>query len=239
MIKLILLLLIAMFIMIAVISLVYFIIYKVLINRRIVSGETNKRKMISPFWMTIILFAIVFVIYLIVSVILSRVAYESNDQDTIPDEYFYATYDYNVYYPDEMNTGYLSNFSIEENPGYEKYEEVMGDIKFTYFISCEEFDTYHPAFIIYAEYTGDKEGTFSTDYMGKFLTQEGIEICGTGAGGGDYEEYICVVGNTSIDCSFSFDLHFYEEGADKEAIEANIDEVSFAHGTVVLDLKRE
>lgn len=220
-----LLLFITLFLLVAV-CIVYFVYYKSTINKRLENGVTNGKKMISPLWMAII-FLIIALIVLIVVPMLLRMGGTVSDINEIPEKYWNASYDYQVYTPDEVESGFLGNYSIDENTGYERYEEVDGNIRFTYFISREAYDSYHPAFIIYAEYVGTEDiKNLSMGFYGEFFTSEGQDICGTGASGGEFSDYVCVVGNPSIDCGFSLDFYLVDPIAEKKILDEQMQDDS-------------
>ncbi len=65
--------------------------------------------------------------------------------------------------------------------------EILGDIKFTCFISSSARDPYHPAFIIYAQYIGTEE-IAAFGYKGEYLTNDHIEIAGKEGLGADAQD---------------------------------------------------
>ena len=202
------------FLVLAVTVAVYFFIYKRNINKALVDRESVRRRMPPPYKVLIVASVIIFV-GTILFISIKRVG--SSDGENIDDKYYEAKYSFNVYQPEEM-TGYLSVYSIEENVGYKKYVEEQGDVRVTYFLSEDAYDTYHPEFIAYVEYLGDKEMLYY-GYSGKFLTPEGTNIVGMGAAGADAEEYFVVVGSSSIECVFGLDIYYYDTQAKGDEME--------------------
>jgi len=186
----------------------YYLYYSKAINKRLKERPQNRKRMLSP--KTVVIVAIITALLLFsVSVLLVRM--KQSEAINIGEQYLTAQYDYEVFTPQEMQQGYLESYSIDNNIGYKKHEEILGDIKFTYFVSLGSYDVYHPAFIIYVQYIG-QEDIVSFGYQGDYLTNEHIKIAGKEGAGADAQEYICILGNTSIDCIFQLSLFYY--GAD-------------------------
>ena len=118
---------------------VYSFIYKRNINKALNDRDSVKRRMPPPY-KVLIGAASVIIILTILFISVVRVN-SGNNGGGLEDKYFAASYSFNVYQPDEM-TGYLSAYSIEENVGYKKYVEDIGDVRVTYFMSEENYDVY-------------------------------------------------------------------------------------------------
>ena len=187
---------------------IYFLAYKKRINRQISDSGIKQRKMTPP-WRFAIIVIIVALAGLSAFMAVLSLRYFENPGDEVADEYYEATYDFMSYSPDEMSQGYLSAFSMDSNAGYTKDTVTDNDVRFTYFIRNDDYNTYHPSFIVYAEYIGDKAFT-SYDIDGKFLTDTEGLIIGRGWGGADKDAYLAVLGNASIDCVFSLTVSYYD-----------------------------
>lgn len=203
----------------------YFLIYKRRINRAVTEEKIPKRKMASPAQFALMM---IFIFLLGLGIYLSFLLISTGtQQSSIKTEYYDASYNFNVYDRSEMD-GYLSVYSRESNPGYSKYIETMGDIEFTYFIRDDKHDTYHPSFLIFAEYIG-KEKITQYGYDGNFLSDTEEVIGGFGMAGGSTESCIVAVGNTDIECYFSFEVAFY---TDYEKYDEDIGKGAASHETV-------
>ena len=186
---------------------IYFGIYKTRINKQINTLNAKPQKMMPP-W----LFAIIIVIVVLVGFSISittRYMLSASNANRIPDQYYQATYSFKSYSPDEMSQGYRNNFSIESNAGYTKHVTVENDVKFTYFTRNDEYNTYHPSFIVYVEYIGAKH-VLVNGLNGKFLTDSEALITGQGWGGGYSDKYFTVLGNASVECIFSLTVYYYD-----------------------------
>jgi len=131
-----------------------------------------------------------------------------------PQEYRSAVYDYQSYNASQM-TGYRSLYSIENNPGYTKMIEQYGDIRFTCFVRNEGFDYYHPSFIVYAEYLGDKDILYF-GVQGSFFAPDDSQMTGKGHAGSEYERYVCVIGTSTIQSRFELSLYLFDSGIKSE-----------------------
>jgi hypothetical protein len=224
------LLILLIIVIIAVASIIYLLFYRHRINRQLNDETVRTRRLLSPLAFTIIVSFVVLIAGFAITLAL-RGSYSSNESSRPPQEYFDAIYDFDVYSPDEM-TGYRSLYSIYENKGYMKSVSQQGDIRFTYFISDEAFDFFHPAFIIYAEYTGDKEILYS-GWMGNFYTPQDINLGGVGGAGSEFSEYICFIGTSSIQSRFELNVYLYDSTQKSE----NMDDYSVASETISVWVK--
>lgn len=201
---------------------VYFILYQKRINQALVNPMGNQRKWPSPGKVALIFVGVILVLF-VVFLLIKR---GSGATEGIDEMYWEGKYDFKTYSAEEM-TGYLANYSIEENEGYTKEVEEIGDIRFTKFISDQPYDTFHPQFVMYVEYIGDDEAGFY-GYDGKFCTDEMETICGMGAAGSDYTDYFVVIGSSTVPCYFTYDAYIYPESY----YESGKKSEDFADGTV-------
>ncbi|MGL6202295.1 MAG: hypothetical protein ACRC3H_25555 [Lachnospiraceae bacterium] len=230
--------LVIIIITIAVIA-VYYSHYTHIINMRLKEQTSSEKKIWPPSTVAIVTSFAGLALFSI-TILLIRLNGSASDID---DRYLQSQYDYNVFAPEDMQQGYLSNLSMSENAGYTKYEKTAGDIKFTYFISNESYDIFHPAFILFAEYIGTSN-IVNYGVQGDFLTDTHDSIAGKGFSGAEVSDYICVVGNTSIDCVFQLSLYYYDENnsinlqQDKTIMTGNNENHSTASGTINIELDR-
>ena len=186
---------------------VYYFSYTRIINTRLQGQISNGKKLWSPAKVAIVT---AFIGLILFSSIVLLIRMNNTEANSIDDQYLNSIYSYEVYSPEDMGRGYLGSFSVSENIGYTKTEETIGDIKYTNFISNDKFDIYHPAFIIFAEYVGESD-VVSYGVQGTYLTTTHEPIFGTGSSGADVPDYICIIGNTSIDCIFQLSLYYYDK----------------------------
>jgi len=225
-------------IVVAVIA-VYYNHYTRIINQRLKEQVSDGKKVWSPATVAIITAFFGLVLFSI-TVLLVRI---NSPTSSIDDRYFQAQYDYEAYAPEYIQQGYLSGFSIAENAGYTKHEETTGDIKYTYFISNERYDIFHPAFIIFVEYIGTGD-IISYGIQGAFLTDTSETICGKGFSGADVSDYVCIIGNTSVDCIFQISLYYYDEDGgiallqDETIMNSNSESYSTAFGAINIEINR-
>lgn len=187
--------------------LIYFLFYKRRVNKVLASGAVKPKRLLSPLSFSVCLIIVVLIVFGGISVARSLLA--KNEPANMDDRYFNAVYNFDAYNKDEMSEKYLSSYSIDENEGYTKYTEKKGDILFTFFIRNDSYDTYHPSYLIFVQYTGRLNVKYY-GLEGDFLTSSGSVICGKGFAGPPVQDYFMVIGNTSIDCSFSLEVAYYD-----------------------------
>lgn len=195
-----------------VIVLTYYLYYTRTINRQLKNRQTLDRKLLSPASVGIMM---IIATLFAVSVATMVIYYSGQNYQYIDDQYE-EQYHFQVYSPAEMDKGYLRQFSIESNEGYEKHEEIIDDVKFTYFTSQDSYDTYHPSFIVYAEYIGEKN-VLTYSYDGYYLTEEYENIAVKIGSDAYVEDYICILGNTPTSSIFLLSVYYCdpEEISDK------------------------
>ncbi len=208
---------------------IYYFVYKNNINTAIHNGSVPKYRMMSPLKFTTIVIIGIFVIFGATFYIATLRAY-NNSNNELDDKCYDGDYEFNVY-EDKNIPSYLSVYNMNSNPGYNKKEEIKGDLKYTYFISTESYDNFHPSLIMFIQYTG-KEKVVNFGYNGKFLTPDESPqtICGFGASGGEFDNYIMVVCNRSVNSIFSFELSLYKDFVKYD----NLVDGAIAHETIDL-----
>jgi len=189
----------------------YWAFYRQRINKQLHDETPYPRKLLSPWAFSIISAFIVLIAFAGLTTIM---ALNDFGADKVPLEYRNAVYDYRDFSSSQM-TGYRSLYSIDENPGYTKSVEQVGDIRFTSFIRSEAFDYYHPSFIIYAEYTGDKSILYR-GIQGSFYAPDDRQMASNGSAGGDFEDYICVIGTSTIQSRFELSIYLFDSGIKSE-----------------------
>jgi uncharacterized membrane protein len=172
-------------------GLIYLILYKNAINKRLNSGELYnepaKKPMMTPIKFMAILFSIYLAVVLII-IVLNAIfmfnpkneKYQVNEVETFP-----------VVYSCESNetsgTIYEDLSADEDISGYIRKVKTDGDFRFVYYMRSDEWDGdgLFPEIIIYAEYTGDMDG-FKTGYEMSAKNSDGEignSTCDSSAGG--------------------------------------------------------
>ena len=135
-------------------TLIYYGIYRHNINKRLAQGITHKKGLMSPWWMPVILLAasVILSTPILVIVILSAVSYGViTDVEHVEVSVSMET---GFYTAEEMEEGFLSVYSIEENPGYAKTTQTVGEMEFTCFAAEDLSESYHPHYLVYSDITG-------------------------------------------------------------------------------------
>lgn len=187
------------------ITAIYFAYYRSQIEKRLASPSLDRQKSLwSPLRVCLTSVIGVLVLFAAVSIIIYAASPASEPQ-TYP-----SPYHAEFLTQEDMASGYLSAYSDDENPGYTKYEEIIGDVKYTYFISDEESDAFHPAFIVKAEYVGKTPAPYQ-DASVSFLTPESEKISGIAVSAYDANGIVWIVGNAFNDCKVSCIVDFYSD----------------------------
>lgn len=182
----------------------YYLIYKKLINKGL--NDPNNTKKNIPSLPSFILAAILTVIIIYGIIISVSAIISRNEENRVePPICSYTEIDLDK---EDNEKKYSEIYSISENTGYDKYEEKINDIRFTYFISESEYDTYHPSFIVFAEYTGNEE-ILHRGVNGTFYYIDNSLIGGYGYAGGDGTNILCFIGDASYECIFELEVAFY------------------------------
>lgn len=183
----------------------YLFYYRSMINRRL-NDPTHKQntRLWSPMRASITAIISILTIF---SVICMLFATSRPEMISTPAQ---TTYHAQILSLDEMKEGYLSQYSIKENTGYTKQEQVLDDVRYTYFISTEKTDPFHPSFLIYAEYIGAGTPKYY-DANVSFQTFEGQEMTNVMVGGSELKaSTVCIMGNAFADSTISCNVDFYE-----------------------------
>lgn len=153
-------------------TLIYYFIYQHTINKRLAEGVTNKRKLISPVWMPMILLAAMALLFppavILLSILVINGAVASGSEVVVEEENVYFTEvemeDYeNSMYTDtafysaaEMQEGFRSVYSMEENPGFTKLATAdLGQMQMTCFVSEEPGNMCTPLYLAYTSLPDD------------------------------------------------------------------------------------
>lgn len=216
-------------VVIAVIT-IYLGIYRRNINKAVDQSGKVHRKMPAPYKVALGVIAVVLVTYIVILAVL-RAGGAGND---IPESYYDGKYTFKEYSSEGM-TGGLSVYSIKENPGYEKFVEEKNNLRITYFLSETPYDTLHPTFLVYVEYTGEEEAEYY-GYYGEFQTDSGAGLMGAGGAGAEYNDYVVFVGNHNMPCQFALNMYYYGSDYYEQADTTDIKEHAIAGDEIVISL---
>ena len=189
----------------------YRVFYQHRINKRLHDESLKRRKLPSPLTFSVFTVVAALIVFAATTAFMALTDFGA---ERVPAEYRNAVFDYQAFGPNQT-AGYRSRFSIDENPGYTKTVEQKGDIRFTVFVRETAFDHYHPSFIIFAQYTGDKDIL----YYGidtKYYAPDDRQMTGRGHAGPPYEGYICVIGTSSIQSRFELGVYLFDTAMKSE-----------------------
>ena len=175
---------------------IYLRVYTNRINRRL-RGElpAGGKAMWSPLRFCITfaaVFALILVILLSIFILAANAAGGNTDN-------WRCTYDFRT--QEEIAGTYLAGYSMEENPGFLRYEAEDENFRYTAFLSTDPFDEMHPGFLVFAEYIGKTELTAydMQSFCGLFTPSDPQEQgTGSGAGGGTPASVVCFYGSIDL-----------------------------------------
>lgn len=196
----------ALFALASLVIILYLFYYRSKINRRLADQtHTGKTLLWSPLRVCLTTVIGALALFAIICMILaaSRPAMTSSPAP--------SAYHARIFSSEEIKDGYMNQYSIQENAGYNKQEKVINDVKYTYYISTEGTDAFHPAFLIFAEYIGEGIPKYH-DANVSFQTFEGQEMANTTVGGYETKDTtVCIVGNVFVDSNISCIVDFYDD----------------------------
>ena len=183
---------------------IYYVIYTVVINRRIRRGITDKRQLTD---MSKIGLIIVIVVLALFSWGQAQF-YNSTSYNTRNDFIVVDVSD-----PDNPQLGmtgnpemgdvsYVKFLSDDENPGYDKNVVEDGEFTFTVFTRASAADAYHPDFFCFVDYAGELTGGFEVSKLGAFESPEGDARQWSAGSGGTHVDRLLFLGNMDDDCAF-------------------------------------
>ena len=211
---------------VAVAFLIYYVIYTVVINHRIRRGITDGKQLtdFSKIAMLIVIAVLVYMYW--------GQAKFYNSAFTNTRNNFVSV---DVSDPDKPqllsqsnseidDIAYVTAYSDEENPGYDKNVYVNGDFTYTVFTRAGAVDDFHPDFLCFVEYTGDADEDTGFYEMAGFESPEDDGRGGRGgSGGGPFPDKVLYMGNLDEDCAFVVNLCTLDEEA-KAAYDAAFDQ---------------
>lgn len=201
-------------------TLIYYGIYRHNINKRLAQGITHKKGLMSPWWMPVILLAasVFLSMPILAIVIFSAVSYGVvTDVEHVEVSVSMET---GFYTAEEMEEGFLSVYSMEENAGYTKNTQTVGEMEFTCFAAEDLFASYHPHYLVYSDVTG----TLPEDAVFLFegtLCQDGSPVEGYSNIAYADEMPICIISGMQEDAAVSDHmLHLNCTAFDSAAVSA-------------------
>ena len=184
---------------------IYYVIYIIIINRRIERGITTEGRLFDT---SKVLMAVA--IGVLLTIIFANAMAAKDPAQTTRNSYCVV----DVSDPEnpqlstavnrdiEDDVSYVKAYSKDENPGYAKDVLVDGDFTFTTFMRTGGADEYHPDFFCFAEYTGDETYGLKTYYTEGFDAFNDDVREGYGGSGGGMPAQLLYVGNLDEDCAF-------------------------------------
>ena len=183
---------------------IYYVIYTVVINRRIRRGITDRKQLTD---MSKIAMIIVIVVLALYSWGQARF-YNSASYNTRNDFIVVDVSDPDnpqlgmTGNPDMDDISYVKLLSDDENPGYDNYVVEDGEFMFTVFTRTAAADAYHPDFFCFVDYTGELTGDFEVSELGAFESPEGDARQWSAGSGGTHVDRLLFLGNMDEDCAF-------------------------------------
>ncbi len=205
---------------------IYWLIYAHKINKRILSGENEGRKLIDipkVVMIATIVGLVVFCGILMIVIDNSNQVYAvSRNNYAIIDVSDPDNYEYITNIGGELNdASFAKAYNMEENPGYSREVVESGDYVFTVFERTSPADSFHPDFLCYAQYVGDDMENMSC-YKEAGYTQLNAESSSFSLGSGGYiNECLLYIGYLDEDWQFDITMSLLDEEAEMRYMEAN------------------
>lgn len=135
-------------------TLIYYVIYRHNINKRLKQGITHKKGLMSPVWMAVILLVATFFLGapILLIIITSAATYGLIAEVEVAE--VSESMEIGFYTAAEMEEGFLDVYSMEENAGYTKTVQSSGEMEFTCFAAEDLYESYHPHYLVYSDVTG-------------------------------------------------------------------------------------
>ena len=183
---------------------IYYVIYTVVINRRIRRGITDK-KQLADFSKV----ALIIIIAVLAYVCWDQARFYNSAQHNTRNSFIVVDVSdpdnpqlSMTGNPDMDDVSYVKLLSDDENPGYDKHVATDGEFTFTVFTRTAAADAYHPDFFCFVDYTGDLTGDFEVSELGSFEAPEGDARAWSAGGGGAHVDRLLFLGNMDEDCAF-------------------------------------
>lgn len=222
-----------MVLLISIPSFIYLKIYQDRINRRMSRIDEKDRKPMPEPRRFCIIWSVAVVILPILFIAVINSVSDSRTVDGI-------SCGFEVFEGDDMDNGYIANFSMEENTGYIKAEKEEKNFRITAFFSKEAYDGIHPNFIVYVCCT-DNEEYAAEDIHGEFFCDYSENILGGRSyTGGDGEKIVCFAGymqeSPEYNEYFRGHVYYMDEENMKEEKKSDYEEVKFINTGCIFTL---
>ena len=199
---------------VAVAFLIYYVIYTVVINHRISKGITDGKRLtdFSKIAMLVIIAVLAYMYWSQSKFYNSAYAHTRNNFVSVdvsdPDKPQLMSQTNS----DIDDISYVTVYSDEENPGYDKNVYAEGDFMYTVFTRAGAVDDFHPDFLCFVEYMGDADESVAFYEMAGFESPEddGRGWRG-GSGGFTFPDEVLYMGNLDEDCTFVVNLCTLDE----------------------------
>lgn len=215
--------------LIAVLSLiavfVYYIIYSRHINMKIASGEITGKRMVD---IPRVIFTVTLAVLLIYALTVTFALKQSRNQVYEENRNTFSVINLSDYTFDscsgtlaDRDASYARIYSKESNDGYRKTVSKDGDFIFTAFTRAGQHDAFHPDFLCFVDYTGEKAEDLSLYETYEYADTDTMESAGEiGSGGGRPADSMLVIGNANDTDSFRITLSLLDGKGENEYSEA-------------------
>lgn len=230
-------------ILIAVSIFVYKLVYTHNINKKILSGEIQGRKMVDISRMVTIAVIVVLLVYAGIATVLVNdyanydYSIPRNNYAVIdvsdPENYNYVAY---FEYMSSDDASYALVYNKENNPGYEKEEIESGDFVFTVFTRTSSPDNFHPDFLCYVDYVGEEKDKYSCYNKAGFCAFDEEESYTYFGSLGDIPESILYIGNLDESYMFQINMALLDKEGEEKYDQAN-EELLLGNGGEIPDEK--
>ena len=137
-------------------TLIYYFIYRYIINQRLAQGITDKKGLLSPIWLAVILLGISMLCNLLFTAAFSLMLFKTDSGSVVVGESDYISApDITFMNTDELDSG----FSPENNADFRKEELTADYVTNTCFTAAETAQDAKPHYLLYSDFSGMPEDT--------------------------------------------------------------------------------
>ncbi len=137
-------------------TLIYYFIYRYIINKRLAQGITDKKGLLSPIWLAVILLGISMLCNLLITAAFGLMMFKTDSgSEVVGDSGYISALDITFMNTDELDSG----FSPENNADFRKQELTADYVTNTCFTAAETAQDVKPHYLLYSDFSGMPEGT--------------------------------------------------------------------------------
>ncbi len=188
---------------------IYYLVYTAKINKRIRSKDASGKKLIDIPRIIMIVVIAVLVFYCTLLLHSSNTSDETSRNDYAiigieeQNEFEYYAYGGN---PGLTDASFAGIYSKEGNPGYKKEVVKKGDYIFTIFKRKSTPDNFHPDFLCYAEYNGERKDMIVYNTSSFVSASDADDRLESGFGGNRVSDCLLFIGN--LNPGYGFHIRF-------------------------------